>query len=37
LRGGTSKAVLELERLAEMYQETATLTLIGEKIASLKQ
>jgi hypothetical protein len=37
LRGGTSKAVLELERLAEMYQETATLTLIGEKIASLQQ
>ena len=37
LRGGTSKAILELERLAEMYQETATLTLIGEKIASLKQ
>jgi hypothetical protein len=37
LRGGTSKAVLELERLAEMYQEPATLTLIGEKIARLKQ
>ena len=37
LRGGTSKAVLELERLAEMYQQTATLTLIGEKIASLQQ
>jgi hypothetical protein len=37
LRGGTSKAVLELERLAGMYQETATLALIGEKISRLKQ
>ena len=37
LSGGTSKAVLELERLAEMYQETATLTLMGEKIAGLQQ
>lgn len=37
LRGGTSKAILELERLAAMYQETATLTLIAEKIAGLKQ
>jgi len=36
LRGGSSKAVLELERLAEMYQEPLTLTLIQEKIASLK-
>jgi hypothetical protein len=37
LRGGSSKAVLELERLAEVYQETATLTLIQEKIVSLKR
>jgi hypothetical protein len=37
LRGGTSKAILELERLAQMFQETATLALIEEKIASLKQ
>jgi len=37
LRGGTSKAILELERLAEMYQETVTQSLIEEKIAGLKQ
>ncbi len=37
LRGGTSKAILELERLAEMYQETVTQSLIEEKIASLKR
>ena len=37
LRGGTSKAIIELERLAAMYQEAATQSLIEEKIASLKQ
>jgi hypothetical protein len=37
LRGGSSNAVLELDRLAEMYQETPTLTSIQEKITSLKR
>ncbi len=37
LRGGTSKAILELERLAEMYQEEPTLAVIQQKIAGLKQ
>ncbi|MBT4692499.1 MAG: hypothetical protein HOB73_04070 [Planctomycetaceae bacterium] len=37
LPGGGSKAILELERLAAMYQETTTQALIEEKIASLMQ
>ena len=37
LPGGKSKAVVELERLAEMYKEESTLKLIQQKIAGLRQ